>query len=138
MNLLLERGADVHSKDGNSNTALHWVVGRGNLSMVATLMEAGVDLQAKNSAGATALHKACSNGRLVVVQKLVSSKADMDAQDSEGNTALHLAAAADFGFWLSISACAGHLIGRPTLAGPSRRPALILPTWSRGASVAIV
>jgi len=97
MEMLLEAGADVNAKDDQGNTGIHWIVGRGALSMMMTLLDKGKgDMNAINAHGATPLMRAASTGQKVVTAKLIVLKADMNKQDKDGNSALHYAARGGF------------------------------------------
>ncbi|NBX71429.1 ankyrin repeat domain-containing protein, partial [bacterium] len=86
--LLLERGADVHVKDNNGSTALMWAAGSGNQNMVKLLLERGADIHAKNNNGWTALMLAAGSGNQNIVELLLERGADVDVKNNEGSTAL--------------------------------------------------
>ena len=89
---LIEKGADVHAKDNNGWTPLHWASYRGNLKMAQLLIEKGADVHAKENKGWTPLHCASSKGHLEIAQLLLEKGADMHAKENKGWTPLHLAA----------------------------------------------
>jgi ankyrin repeat protein len=41
---LIEKGADIHSKDKDGRTALMWASGMGHLEVVKYLIEKGADI----------------------------------------------------------------------------------------------
>ena len=113
---MLERGADIHAKDKNDKTALHWAVRGDHKAVIALLVEKGVgDITTEdshhytplglalargdqemvaillNDAGQTALHWAVRRGHKAVVALLVEKRADIAAEDSHHNTPLDLA-----------------------------------------------
>jgi len=68
--LLLDAGADVDSKDIYGWTALMWALLYGHKDIVQWLLDAGADVNAKNTYGQTALMWASSNGHKDVVTLL--------------------------------------------------------------------
>ena len=60
--LLLEKGADIATVDGQGSSALHWAAGRGHKDMVALLLDKGADVAVPNNWGETALHWATDRG----------------------------------------------------------------------------
>ena len=83
---LLHHQADVHLRDEQSNTPLHYA---RNAECVDMLQSAGGNINGRNSFGHTPLHMACrGEGSLPLVKKLVEAGADIDAIDNNGETAL--------------------------------------------------
>jgi ankyrin repeat protein len=93
---LLDRGADINTKDDRGRTPLMWaaVLSRtrspdSRCNHVATarlLLERGADIDAQNQYGLTALMLA--GGKTQVVRLLLSHGADVTLQDHRGRTAL--------------------------------------------------
>ncbi|KAG5470096.1 hypothetical protein LSCM4_02790 [Leishmania orientalis] len=53
---------DVHMRDANRNTMLHWAAALGNVAAAYALLEHGVEVDAQNVYGATPLHAAAAFG----------------------------------------------------------------------------
>ena len=85
---LIEKGADVHAKDNNGWTPLHWASYRGNLKMAQLLIEKGADVNAKNYHGNTPLYWASFKGYLEITQLLIEKGADVNVINKEGWTPL--------------------------------------------------
>jgi ankyrin repeat protein len=97
--LLLERGADIHTKS-LPKTPLICAVQCINLPVVLFLLGAGADVEAKDTTDRTALIVAAAapsrgyvgNNQLETVKALLEYGADVSAADKNGNTAMHMAA----------------------------------------------
>jgi ankyrin repeat protein len=89
--LLLLHGANVHKKDTQGCTALHWAAKNGMNTTIDSLLAAGADVEAKNELGQTPLHMACLDPNNSAVQALLHHHANVKARDSEGDTPLHSA-----------------------------------------------
>ena len=88
---LLDRGADVNTKNSFDATAL--VYAAGNEAKARLLMAHGADVNARTRQGRTALMIAAAcDGCSAVVKLLLEKGADVKAKDSGGSTALELAA----------------------------------------------
>lgn len=72
LELLLDRGANVNSRDEYGNTPLMKASQWGHLGLVKLLLERGADLALKNKYGKTALALASDNSRLDVARYLRS------------------------------------------------------------------
>jgi ankyrin repeat protein len=94
---LLDRGADVNSKDNKwGRTTLLEAANRGHEAVVRLLLGHGADVNAKNEWGQTALHEAAyiwkelyreaSRGYEAVVQLLLDRGTDINAKDDDGRT----------------------------------------------------
>ncbi|KAK2753904.1 hypothetical protein FQN54_007263 [Arachnomyces sp. PD_36] len=79
--LLIERGADVRSKDYSGETPLHTAASRGYSSVVQLLLDHGADLEAKDGHDQTALHKAVSGNHVEVARVLLNYGALMGRPD---------------------------------------------------------
>ena len=83
---LIENGADVHAKDGNGNTPLHWW--GDHPETTALLIENGADARATNKRGGTPLHYADHPESAAL---LIENGADARAKDENGWTPLYYA-----------------------------------------------
>ncbi|KAM3149290.1 hypothetical protein ABEW05_010451 [Botrytis cinerea] len=92
--LLLERGADIESKDSKyGQTPLLWAAENGHDTVVKLLLEKGADIESKDRNGQTPLLLAAINGHDAVVKLLLEKDADIESKDSRyGRTPLLWAA----------------------------------------------
>ena len=95
VDLLLNRGADIHAKNKNEFTALHWAAWNGHTATVELLLNCGADIHARNNDGETALHRAAWKGHTATVDLLLERGADIHHVARNGWTALHQAVADD-------------------------------------------
>jgi hypothetical protein len=92
VNLLIEKGADIHVKNKNGYTALHYASMKGRTEVVNLLIEKGADINVKNNNGLTPLCWASRNGLTEVVNLLIEKGADIHVkEDNNGRTPLHWA-----------------------------------------------
>eukprot|EP00930_Biecheleria_cincta_P097403 TRINITY_DN89117_c0_g1_i1.p1 TRINITY_DN89117_c0_g1~~TRINITY_DN89117_c0_g1_i1.p1 ORF type:complete len:382 (+),score=70.62 TRINITY_DN89117_c0_g1_i1:114-1259(+) len=92
---LLALGADLHAKDRDGRTPLHWaaITQAGSAKPAEALLEARADVTAVTNLSRTPLHFAARAGNADVIEILVAAKADINAKNTEkGNTPLHAAA----------------------------------------------
>lgn len=90
---LLDKGANVNSKDDTGKTALLWVApARDNPEMVKFLIAKGADVNAKDNNGETALMIAASQSNPGILAALIEAGAEVNAQNNSGGTALMSAA----------------------------------------------
>ncbi|RYP59119.1 hypothetical protein DL770_010282 [Monosporascus sp. CRB-9-2] len=93
--LLLEKGADLESKDSRyGRTPLSWAAENGHEAVVRLLLEKGADREFKDSRyGRTPLSWAAENGHEAVTKLLLEKGADLETKDSGyGRTPLSWAA----------------------------------------------
>jgi len=97
--LLLERGADMETRNSDDQTALYMASTRECADIVRQLISHGADLNAKcedwrlwpDEVKLTPLHFASWNGITPILRILLEHGADPNASDNVGKTALHLA-----------------------------------------------
>ena len=95
LQLLLDNGANIESKDIMGNTPAHYAARLGNLSSLVVLIDAGFDIKTRGYCGCTVLHTAAYRNRTAVVKYLldeVGGAALINVTDSTGCTPLALAA----------------------------------------------
>ena len=86
---LLERGAEIDARNGDSRTPLHAACYDGHLEVVRLLLSGGAKIGARDNDGETPLHRASRSGHSEVVVELLSGGAEIDARDRNGWTPLH-------------------------------------------------
>lgn len=89
--LLLEKGADMETRDKHGRTSLWWAIEHGHEILVQLLLAKGADMEAKDTIGRTPLHRAAQNGHEALVQLLLDQGANMEAKDWYGRTPLRCA-----------------------------------------------
>ncbi len=89
--LLNAPGVNIHAKDQDGFTALHWAAWSGMPHSAAMLIKAGLDINGKEANGHTPLMLAAMRGDDTVVKMLLQLGADAVATNNEGKTALQLA-----------------------------------------------
>ena len=85
---LLDRGADVDSRQADGATALHWAAHWDDAAMVKTLIEAGADVDSTNDFGATPLWLSCQNVNADMVAAFLNAGANANAALPSGETVL--------------------------------------------------
>jgi ankyrin repeat protein len=86
---LLEKGADINSRNNRIETPLHLALTASHKQATQTLTEAGADIFLRNGEGESPLTLAMDMGR-EVFSWIVDAR-NVHAQDRNGSTALHLA-----------------------------------------------
>jgi hypothetical protein len=92
--LLLEKGAELESKDnGSGRTPLSWAAEKGHETVVKLLLEKGAELESKDKdEGRTPLWWAAVRGHEAVVKLLLEKGAELESKDNRGRTPLSWAA----------------------------------------------
>ena len=90
---LLERGALVHKKDRNNDTALLCAVISGSVQVVRLLVSVGAHLTLSRTMIGDRLCQAVKDADLEQVRCWVEAGADINQTDSSGHTCLQTAAA---------------------------------------------
>jgi ankyrin repeat protein len=88
---LLGLSSDVHGKNKDGLTHLHFAVLDGRESDVRRIVGLGADVNAKNNDGWTPLHIASWKGHESLVRLLVELGADVYAKTNDGLMPLHIA-----------------------------------------------
>ncbi len=81
MQLLLDRGADINTKNGNGETALFSAATHRHETIVQLLLDRGADIDVKNCNGETALQLAIQKEWLQIVWILLKKGAAIDDED---------------------------------------------------------
>jgi ankyrin repeat protein len=89
--LLIDRGADLQTRDEEGRTALHWAATCWFRAIARLLIDRGADLQAQDQQGNTPLHWALENGRVATARLLIDREADIGIKNNQGMTALQVA-----------------------------------------------
>ncbi|KAF8770210.1 Ankyrin-3 like protein [Argiope bruennichi] len=88
----MNEGVDIHGRDLNSCTALHFAARAPNSEMLKFLLMFNLDINAKDDSHQTALHAAADSGRERIVEYLIEEmKMPVDSQDINGRTSMHIA-----------------------------------------------
>jgi ankyrin repeat protein len=88
---LLEKGADIHSRDKDQRTPLYFAAVVGNEYLVRLLLEKGSYIDVKDHIGESPLSRAIEYGSEEVVRLLLEKGADINLRDNDGRTPLELA-----------------------------------------------
>ena len=87
--LLLEKRADVHRKDNEQYTCLHWASAINNIATVELLLAAGSRTAARSATGETPLHRAARFGRAECARKILAAAAAEGAAGVSAATTLN-------------------------------------------------
>ena len=91
--VLIDAGADLHTKGENGCSPLHYACESGALDVVKILVRAGARVRATKEGGYTCLMLAAYSGHTETVRYLVClPEVDVNHRDGGDSTALHLAA----------------------------------------------
>ena len=92
LRLLLDRNADVHMRDDEGNTSLHFAASHGHPEVARMLLERNAEVNTRNNDGSTPLLRALGARNPDAVWFLLDYNADVHMHDNEGNTPLQRAA----------------------------------------------
>ncbi|KAK7074366.1 hypothetical protein SK128_009451 [Halocaridina rubra] len=101
LEILLDNGADMISKDKDGYTALHVGIAAGKVEVIQELLKFGKRrkinleefLNATNNIQKTPLHFAAHTGHTEILLKLLDAGSNIIAEDEDGYTPLHVAVA---------------------------------------------
>ena len=80
---LIQRGAEVNSRDKDDSLPIHDACRRGNLDTVKFLINKGSDFTSTNKFGRTPLHVASLNGHAPLVEYLIQRGAEVNSRDED-------------------------------------------------------
>ncbi|RDW66050.1 hypothetical protein BP6252_09685 [Coleophoma cylindrospora] len=90
--LLLEKGAEVDSKDNSGQTPMSWAAIKGYEAVVKLLLEKGAEVDSKDNNSQTSMSWAAINGNQAVVKLLLEKGAEVDSKDKNSQTPMSWAA----------------------------------------------
>ena len=76
--MILDRGFDIHDKNNDGVTILHCAVMNNHTDIVEMILENGVDINSKDNDGRTALNYAAQFGHMNAVELLLQRGIDID------------------------------------------------------------
>jgi ankyrin repeat protein len=88
---LIERGADLETKNNKGRTPLHWASTMDCIEIAKLLLDRGADVGAKDKWGLTPLDWASYKDNIELAKLLLDAGADVEAKDVYGRTPLHWA-----------------------------------------------
>jgi ankyrin repeat protein len=88
---LINHGTDIHLKDKNGQTALHFSAISGNISLFLRLIDKGLNIEERDKLGRQAIHLAALEGIDNLAFVIISITKNLSEGDNEGQTPLHLA-----------------------------------------------
>jgi ankyrin repeat protein len=97
LNMFLEKGLDINSRDWAGNTVLHAAAAKGKVGSVKILIDAGADVMATNESGQTVLVRALETGKsetaIMIFDAVKASGGDVNVNsDRRGTPPVFLAA----------------------------------------------
>jgi ankyrin repeat protein/L-ascorbate metabolism protein UlaG (beta-lactamase superfamily) len=92
LELLHSRGADIHDRTFNGDSALMHAARAGKVDVAEYLLSAGASLSARNDSGWSAILNAVESGDSTMVAHLLERGADPDTDEGRGRRALWWAA----------------------------------------------
>ena len=88
---MISYGTDIHLKDKNGQTALHYSAMSGNICLFLRLIDKGLDIEEKDRLGRQAIHLAALEGMDNLAFVIISITKNLSEGDVEGQSPLHLA-----------------------------------------------
>eukprot|EP00794_Sanderia_malayensis_P005571 gene5571-6259_t len=88
---LLQKGADVHTRDDGGLIPLHNACSFGHVEVTLLLLRHHADINARDNWNYTPLHEAAIKGKVDVCLVLLQNKADPSIKNTDGKTACDLA-----------------------------------------------
>lgn len=82
---LLEKGAEVNTRDGGGHTALHCAASNGNIEVIKLLLEQKSRINSYSKLGSTPLHFAAANNHIDAVRLLLNRGANPLAQGNNNS-----------------------------------------------------
>lgn len=89
--LLIAKGASIHTKDDESGTLLHNAAIGGLPELSQRLIKEGVKIDDRDNRGKTALHYAVREGHQDMVKLLIENEADLNIKGKDERTPLDIA-----------------------------------------------
>ena len=89
LQLFIDNGAHVDSKDNDGWTPLFFACQSNNLAVAGLLLKAGADVNWKDNDGMSTLHWASRNGQVGIAEFLLAKGADVNCKDNNESTPLH-------------------------------------------------
>nr|XP_006825229.1 PREDICTED: ankyrin repeat domain-containing protein 50-like [Saccoglossus kowalevskii] len=92
LHLLVDRNANLETKNKNGQTALDMAVSLNDRIMTEYLINNGADVNCTRKDGTTPLYMAAQGGYEDIVKNLLEANANVNASTDEGDTPIHAAA----------------------------------------------
>lgn len=124
--VLVERGANIHGVEGQSETPLHFAMAGFGSGIVEYLLEHGADPNATDCSGYTPLLLGAARGLFGEAKNLLKFGAAVDAQNVKGWTSLHFAAEKGLDYAVKLLLEAG---ANPNIVTDEGWTPLILALW---------
>ncbi|PGH20059.1 hypothetical protein AJ80_03709 [Polytolypa hystricis UAMH7299] len=122
--LLLTKGAELDTKDGNGQTTLHIAARQGRQSVTKLLLDQGANQFIQDNFGQTPLHVASREGHQSIVRLLLegpgmdrASMGVLEFPDIHGRTALHVASENGHAAVVKLLVDRGALVNTRSAAG---------------------